>query len=85
MGLSIGTATFLNFVIDLAISKESINNLITICFIFILLYFMSDILQYVSSLYMSKHVKNYFILFTSKMLTSLEFKQSDFLKKVDKN
>lgn len=85
MAVSIGTAVFLNFVIDLAISKESINNLITICFIFTLFYFMNDILQYVSSLYMSKHVKNYFILFTSKILSSLEYKQSDFLKKVDKN
>lgn len=82
---SVVCATFLNYVIDLAISKSSINNLITICFIFILFYFMNDILTYVSNLYMAKHVKNYFVLFTNKILSSMETKNNDFLYKVDKN
>lgn len=82
---SIGTASFLNFIIDLVINKSSINNLITICFIFILIYFSNDLLTYVSNLYMSRHIKNYFVLFTNKILSSLETKKPDFLFKVDKN
>lgn len=82
---SIGTASFLNWVIDLAINKSSINNLITICFTFVLVYFANDLLTYVSNLYMSRHIKNYLVLFTSKILSSLESKKPDFLFKVDKN
>ncbi|MCQ2956447.1 MAG: cysteine peptidase family C39 domain-containing protein [Mycoplasmoidaceae bacterium] len=82
---SIITASFLNYVIDLAINNSSITNLITICFIFVLFYFVNDILTYVSNLYMSHHVKSYFILFTSKILSSLQCKKADFLNKVDKN
>lgn len=82
---SIGCASFLNFIIDFVIDKSSINNLITICFIFAICYFANDILTYVSNLYMSQHVKNYFLLFTNKILTSLKSKKLDFLNKVDKN
>ncbi|MCQ3914581.1 MAG: cysteine peptidase family C39 domain-containing protein [Mycoplasmoidaceae bacterium] len=85
LGVSVGCASFLNFIIDLSISKGSVNNLITICFIFVLVYFSNDILTYVSNLYMSKHIKNYFVLFTNKILSCLESKKSDFLNKVDKN
>ena len=85
LACSIGTASFLNFIIDLVINKGSINNLITICFIFILIYFSNDLLTYVSNLYMSRHIKNYFVLFTNKILSSLETKKPDFLFKVDKN
>ena len=85
LACSIGTASFLNFIIDLAINKSSINNLITISFIFILIYFANDLLTYVSNLYMSRHIKNYFVLFTNKILSSLETKKPDFLFKVDKN
>lgn len=83
--LSIASASFLNYVIDIAIAKDSINNLITICFIFIFVYFGNNILTYVSHLYMTRHVKNNLILFTSKMLSSLESKKLGFLDKVDKN
>lgn len=82
---SIACASFLNYVIDLAIGKSSINNLITICFIFVLFYFSNDLLTYVSNLYMSKHIKSYMLLFTNKILGSLENKKPDFLFKVDKN
>lgn len=82
---SILTASFLNYVIDLAIANSSITNLITICFIFVLFYFVNDILTYVSNLYMSQHVKSYFVLFTNKILSSLHSKKFDFLNKVDKN
>ncbi|XQP55884.1 MAG: cysteine peptidase family C39 domain-containing protein [Mycoplasmoidaceae bacterium] len=85
LALSMGTASFLNFIIDLAISKGSINNLITISFIFVLIYFANDLLSYVSNLYMSRHIKNYFLLFTGKILSGLETKKLDFLHKVDKN
>lgn len=85
LALSMGTASFLNFIIDLAVSKGSINNLITISFIFVLVYFANDLLSYVSNLYMSRHIKNYFLLFTGKILTGLETKKLDFLHKVDKN
>lgn len=85
LGLSVASASFLNYVIELAIDKSSVNNLITICFIFIFFYFANDILTYVSSLYMSRHIKNYFVLFTSKILSCLEVKDSNFLNKVDKN
>ncbi|MBQ0045657.1 MAG: hypothetical protein KBS35_02090, partial [Mycoplasma sp.] len=85
LGFSVGSASFLNFIIDLAISKSSINNLISICFIFILLYFVNDILSYVSNLYMSKYIKNYFILFTNKILSSLHSKKLNFFNKVDRN
>lgn len=82
---SVVSASFLNYIIDLAISKSSINNLITIAFIFTLMYFANDLLTYISNLYMSKQIKNYFVLFTSKILSSLENKKLDFLDKVDKN
>ena len=44
------TKNVLNYVIDLAIANSSITNLITICFIFVLFYFVNDILTYVSNL-----------------------------------
>ncbi|XQP54991.1 MAG: cysteine peptidase family C39 domain-containing protein [Mycoplasmoidaceae bacterium] len=85
LALSVASASFLNYIIDLAIAKSSVNNLITICFIFILIYFCNDILTYVASLYMSRNVKNNFVLFTSKILSSLQTKLPIFLNKVDKN
>lgn len=85
LALSVASASFLNYIIDLAIAKSSVNNLITICFIFILIYFCNDILTYVANLYMSRNVKNNFVLFTSKILSSLQSKLPTFLNKVDKN
>lgn len=83
MAASIGGATFLNFIIDLAIAKSSINNLVTMSFIFIFLYFANDILNYISHLYMSKQTKNYSLLFTNKILSCLSNKSLNFTHKVD--
>lgn len=85
LGVSVASASFLNYVIELAINESSVNNLITICFVFVFFYFANDILSYISSLYMSRHIKDYFVLFTNKILSSLEIKNSNFLNKVDKN
>lgn len=81
---SIVCASFLNWIIDLAIDKSSINNLITISFIFILVYCLNDLLTYISSLYVSNQTRTYFMLFTSKILKNLPNKKFDFLNKVDK-
>ncbi|MCQ3915683.1 MAG: cysteine peptidase family C39 domain-containing protein [Mycoplasmoidaceae bacterium] len=85
LGLSVAGASFLNYIIDLAIAKSSVNNLFTICFIFIFIYFCNDILTYVSNLYVSRNIRNNFVLFTSKILSSLENKRIGFFNKVDKN
>lgn len=83
--LSVISASFLNYIIDLAVLKSSLTNLITICFIFIFFYLANDILSYISNLYMTRNVKNNLVLFTSKILSSLETKKANFLNKVDKN
>lgn len=85
LGVSILSASFLNWIIDISITKSSIKNLITISFIFLLIYFLNDLLNYISSLYSSAQLKNYYILFTDKILKSLQNKKSNFLNKVDKN
>ncbi|MCQ2748196.1 MAG: cysteine peptidase family C39 domain-containing protein [Mycoplasmoidaceae bacterium] len=85
LAISVGSASFLNYVIDLAINKSSINNLITICFIFVLLYLINNIFSFVSQIYMSHHTKAYFMLFTSKILSSLRNKNLTFINKVDKS
>ena len=85
LATSIGCASFLNWIIDIAISKSSINNLLTISFIFILVYFLNDILTYISNLYVSNQTKNYLMLFTSKILNTIGNKYFDFFNKVDQN
>lgn len=82
---SIGCASFLNWIIDIAISKSSINNLLTISFTFLLIYILNDLLTYISGLYTSKQTKSYLVLFTSKILSSISNKKYDFLNKVDSN
>jgi len=85
LGSSILGASFLNWIIDSAISKNSINNLITISFIFVFVYFSNDLLTYITDLYVSNQMKNYYLLFTNKILSGIEYKRPDFLNKVDKN
>lgn len=82
---SIGCASFLNWIIDLAISKSSINNLLTISFTFLLVYFLNDLMSYISGLYTSSQSRNYLVLFTNKILSCIGNKKSDFLFKVDQN
>lgn len=82
---SMGAASFLNWIIDLAISKSSINNLLTIGFVFILIYFLNDLLIYISGLYTSTQTKAYLLLFSNKILSSIEKKTNNFLNKVDKD
>ncbi len=82
---SIGCASFLNWIIDLAISKSSINNLLTISFTFLLVYFLNDLMSYISGLYTSNQSRNYLILFTNKILSCIGNKRNDFLFKVDQN
>lgn len=82
--LAVLTASYLNWLIDLAIGKKSISNLITIAFIFTLVYVLNDLITYIITLYSSNYLKDNLILLTSKVLTSLSYKSPSFLNKVDK-
>jgi len=82
--LAVVMASFLNWVIDLAITKKSISNLITICFTFALVYILNDLMTYIVTLYSSNYLKDNLILLTSKALMSLSNKNPSFLNKVDK-
>lgn len=85
LATSVLSAGFLNWIIDLSIGKNSITNLLTICFVFIVVYFSNDLLNYINNLYNSKQLKSYLLLFTNKVLSSLKSKKLSFLNKVDKD
>jgi len=82
--LAVVSASYLNWLIDLVIAKKSITNLITVAFIFLLVYVLNDLVTYIITLYSSNYLKDNLILLTSKVVNRLANKNPSFLNKVDK-
>ncbi len=81
---SILLANFLNWIINDSISRYSIRNLISQATIFVFVYVMNDLLNYISDLYFAKQIKNYYLLFANKIISALGNKKTNFLNKIDK-
>ena len=80
---SILVANFLNWIINDSINKYSVKNLISQAIIFIFIYIMNDLLNYISNLYFAKQIKNYYLLFSNKIISALKVKNTNFLNKID--
>ena len=83
LGLSILSSSFLNWLIDLAIIKESTMNLVVISTFFIFIYFIQISIDYSKQLYFKKQLRCYYFLISNKILSSLEQKQLFFTQKID--
>lgn len=80
---SILVASFLNWLISNCINTYSVKNLISQAIIFIFIYIMNDLLNYINNLYFTKQIKNYYLLFSHKIISALKIKKINFLNKID--